>query len=138
MQLWIKVDPIMRHKKLKLTFIDIMIDIILSIQRRHIINTNSKLNYPNSLLVSIKWFHLDVLQKYYSNDLRYIWMYLPTNSKVMSPFHTWSLRKWHLLSIYLVLEYWTIFLEILMALVLSHFICTRANNNPKSLKIYFI
>ena len=52
------------------------------------------------------------------------WSFVFTNSSVMWPFCTWSLRKWCLISMYFVLECYTGFFEMFMALVLSHFIGT--------------
>ena len=56
----------------------------------------------------------------------------------MSPFSAWSLRKWCLISICLVLECCMGFFEIFMALILSHLIGTCSKDNSKSLSVYFI
>ena len=57
-----------------------------------------------------------------------------TKSSVMSPFCTWSQRKWCLISICLVLECYMRFFEIFMALVLSHLIGTCSKDKLKSLR----
>ena len=56
----------------------------------------------------------------------------------MSPFCAWSLRKWCLISICLVLECCTGFFEMFITLVLSHLIGTCLKNKLKSLSVYFI
>jgi hypothetical protein len=53
----------------------------------------------------------------------------------MSPFSTWSLRKWCLLSRCLILLWKTGVLATEMALVLSHIRGTLSKNTPKSLMV---
>ena len=55
-----------------------------------------------------------------------------TNFTSQFPFCTWSLMKWCLISICLVLECWIWFLVRLMALVLSHIKGTLLICDPKS------
>jgi hypothetical protein len=58
--------------------------------------------------------------------------------KVILPFSTLSLRKWHLTSMCLVLEWSTGFFATLVALVLSHWSGTWVYSSPKSLIVYVI
>jgi hypothetical protein len=58
--------------------------------------------------------------------------------KEIFPFSTLSLRKWHLTSMCLVLEWSIGFFAILMALVLSHWSGTWIYSSPKPLKVYVI
>lgn len=60
------------------------------------------------------------------------------NSRVMTPFCAWSLRKWYLISMCLLLECCMGLFEMLMALVLSRLIGIGSNDKPKSLSVYFI
>ena len=66
------------------------------------------------------------------------WSLVFTNSSVMSSFCVWSLRKWCLISICLVLECYTRFFYRLMTLILSHLISTCSKYKPKSLSVCFI
>ena len=60
-----------------------------------------------------------------------------TNFNSQFPFCTWSLMKWCLISICLVLECWIWFLVRLMALVLSHIKGTLLICKPKSASCCF-
>jgi hypothetical protein len=53
----------------------------------------------------------------------------------MSSFSTWSLRKWCLLSTYVIILWKTGFLAAEMALVLSHMRGTLSNLTPQSLMV---
>jgi hypothetical protein len=53
----------------------------------------------------------------------------------MSPFSTWSLRKWCLLSTCLIFLWKTVFLATEMVLVLSHMRGTLSKITPKSLMV---
>jgi hypothetical protein len=66
------------------------------------------------------------------------WSCVGTWIKVIFPFSTLSLRKWHLTSMCLVLEWSTGFFAMLMALVLSHWSGTWVYSAPKSLMVYVI
>jgi hypothetical protein len=66
------------------------------------------------------------------------WSCVGTWIKVIFPFSTLSLRKWHLTSMCLVLEWRTRFFATLMALVLSHWSGTWVYSSPKSLMVYVI
>ena len=66
------------------------------------------------------------------------WSFVLTNSSVMSIFCAWSLRKWYLNSICLVLDCCTRFFKIFMALVLSHLIGTCSKDKSKSLSVWWI
>ena len=66
------------------------------------------------------------------------WCLLSTNSVQQSPFDIWSLRKWCLISICLVLECMTGFLDRLIALVLSHFKRMWSRITPKFSRCCFI
>ena len=87
----------------------------------------------NSLLILINLFSLRGFVKISSS-----WSLMPTNSSIMSPFCAWSLWKWCLISLCLVLECCTRFFEMLMTLILLHLIGTCSNDKPKSLKVCFI
>ena len=56
----------------------------------------------------------------------------------MSLFCAWSLRKWYLISICLVLQCCARFFYMLITLILSHLIGTCSKDKPKSLSICFI
>ena len=66
------------------------------------------------------------------------WCSLSINSMQQSPFETWSLRKWCLISICLVLEFMTGFLVRLIALVLSYFKGIWSRITPNSSSYCFI
>ena len=88
---------------------------------------------PSCLLISTICSSLRGFVKISSN-----WSFMLTDSSVMSPFCAWSLRKWCLISICLVLECCTGFFEMFITLVLSHLIGTCLKNKLKSLSVYFI
>ena len=66
------------------------------------------------------------------------WSSVPTLSMHISPFCWWSLMKWCLMSMCLVLECWTGLLVILIALSLSHSNGTLLRWIPKSLNVDLI
>jgi len=66
------------------------------------------------------------------------WSLVTMLSMLISPFCWWSLMKWFLMLMCLVLECWTGFCVILIALSLSHSKGTFLNLIPKSSKIAFI
>jgi hypothetical protein len=66
------------------------------------------------------------------------WSCVGTWIKAIFPFSALSLRKWHLTSMCLVLEWSTRFFAMLMALVLSHWSGTWVYSSPKSLMVYVI
>ena len=66
------------------------------------------------------------------------WSSVPTLSMDMSPFCWWSLIKWCLTSMCLVLECWTGLFVILIALSLSHSNGTWLKLKPKWLKVDLI
>ena len=66
------------------------------------------------------------------------WFSVLTWHNSISPFASWSLRKWCLISMCLVLECCTGLLASLMALSLSHSSGILLNSQPKSLKVCFI
>ena len=88
---------------------------------------------PNCLLISTNCSSLRGYVKISAS-----WSFVLTNSSLMSPFCAWSLRKWCLISICLVLECYMRFFDILMALVLSHLIGTCSKVKSKSLSVCFI
>ena len=88
---------------------------------------------PSCLLISTNCYSLRDFVNISAN-----WSFVLTYSSVMSPFCAWSLRKWCLIFICLVLECCTRFFYILMALVLSHLIGTCSKDKSKSLSVCFI
>ena len=88
---------------------------------------------PNSLLILQNWSSFKGLVKISAS-----WLRVSTCSMQMSPLSACSLIKWCLISICLVHEYWTRFLVILMALVLSQKIKILCKVTPKSLNCYLI
>jgi hypothetical protein len=67
-----------------------------------------------------------------------IWSCVGTWIKAIFPFSTWSLRKWYLTYMWLVLEWSNRFLATPMELVLSHWSGTWVYSSPKSLMVYVI
>ena len=88
---------------------------------------------PSSLLILQNWSSFKGLVKISAS-----WLRVSTCSMHMSPLSAWSLIKWCLISICLVREYWTGFLVMLMALVLSQKIGILCNATPKSLNCCLI
>ena len=86
---------------------------------------------PSCLLISTNCYSLRGFVNISTN-----WSFVLTKSSVMSPFCAWSLRKWCLSSICLVLKCCTRFFQIFMALVLSHLI-GRCSKDIKITKCLF-
>ena len=88
---------------------------------------------PNSLLMKFIRSSFRGFVKISAN-----WFVVSINSNTTSPFCTWSLRKWCLMSMCLLLECWIGFLERFIALVLSHLMGMQLITRPKSFNYCFI
>ena len=86
---------------------------------------DSILHMPNSLWMYENLSSDNGLVKISTN-----WCSVLMNLSSISWFSTWSLMKWCLTSICLVLEWWTGFLLRLIALVLSQWMGMLSNEDP--------